>query len=141
MRRLWPQVLEAINRSSKTVWAMLEGSQVVGSGEGTVTVEVRPSLARRLAEERNTSAIAAAITTLIGGTWRVTVQPAESKSAPAAPPVAAAPRAAAPPPEPDPRDDDDYDPVPQPNAKPPVDPEAEAIRLLTTELDARPIEG
>jgi DNA polymerase-3 subunit gamma/tau len=145
LRRLWPQVLEAIGRSSKTIWAMLEGSQVIDSADGAVTVAVAPSLARRLAEERNVNAIAAAITGLVGGTWKVTVQAGDGKPgrAPANPPAgrASGPSTpAAPPPEPDPRDDEDYDAAPASGGKPPIDPEQEAIRLLTTELDARPIE-
>jgi len=147
LRRLWPQVLEAIGRSSKTIWAMLEGSQVIDSTDNAVTVAVAPSLARRLAEERNVSAIGAAITGLVGGTWKVTVQAGDGKPARAAAPTGrpAGPAngpstPAAPPPEPDPRDDEDYDAAPVAGAKPPVDPEQEAIRLLTTELDARPLE-
>jgi DNA polymerase-3 subunit gamma/tau len=144
MRRLWPQVMDAIGRSSKTIWAMLEGSQVVDSGDGAVTVAVAPSLARRLAEERNVTAIAAAITGLIGGTWRVTVQPRDGKTGPSAPAAPAQPQspvaAAAPPPEPDPRDDEDYDTGPSAAPAPRIDPETEAIRLITTEFDARPIE-
>jgi DNA polymerase-3 subunit gamma/tau len=149
LRRLWPQVLDAIGRSSKTIWAMLEGSQVIDSADSAVTVAVAPSLARRLAEERNVSAISAAITALVGGTWKVTVQAGDGKpgrptaaapSGRAATPANGPSTASAPPPEPDPRDDEDYDAAPASGGKPPVDPEQEAIRLITTELDARPIE-
>jgi DNA polymerase-3 subunit gamma/tau len=121
---------------------MLDCSQVVDSGNGTVTLGVAPSLARRLSEDRNVSAIAAAITSLIGGTWRVTVQPGESKNVRPPTPAAAGrgPANPPPPPEPDPRDDEDYQPADRAGAASPVDPEAEALKLLTSELGARPIE-
>ena len=137
MRRLWPQVMEAIGRSSKTIWAMLDGSQVVESGNGQVVLGVAPSLARRLAEERNVAAIGAAITGLVGGTWRVTVQPSDGKPGRAA---SGSESPASAPGDSDPRDDDDYEPVPSAGAKPATDPEVEAIRLITSEFDARPVE-
>ena len=135
LRRLWPQVLEVINGSSKTLWAMLEGSQVVDSGPGTVTLSVAPSLAKRLSEERNTSAIANAFTSVVGGNWRVDVRPGEAKlgrgdnGGGAGRPVAM--------PEADPRDETDDDPATGPAA---VDPEAEALKLLRAELGARPLD-
>jgi DNA polymerase-3 subunit gamma/tau len=130
MRRLWPQVLELISQSSKTIWAMLEGSQVVASGEGTITLSVAPSLAKRLGDERNVGVIANAVTSLIGGTWRVDVQPASAKPAPAAPRVDA-----------DPRDEVEYEAAPAAPPAPAADAEAEAMRLLRDELGARPVEG
>ena len=134
MRRLWPQVLDVISRSSKTIWAMLDGSQVTESGEGTVTLSVAPSLAKRLADERNVTVIAAAITSLIGGAWRVDVQPGAGRNGPAATGKAE--------PDVDPRDDTDYE-APSANGEstPPADPEADALRLLRDELGARPLES
>jgi DNA polymerase-3 subunit gamma/tau len=140
LRRLWPEVLDVIGRSSKTIWAMLEGSQVLDAGPDSLTLGVAPSLAKRLGEERNATAIAAGLAQVVGGTWRVTVQPnGASRSASGEPPrsTAPAPRVA-PEPEPDPRDDADYEPQPG-AASSPVDPEAEAIKLLTSELGARPL--
>jgi DNA polymerase-3 subunit gamma/tau len=132
MRRLWPQVLDAISRSSKTIWAMLDGSQVIASGEGPVTLSVAAPLAKRLGEERNVTVISNAITSVIGGTWRVDVQPGAARGGPAATVPAAA--------ELDPRDDGDYEPAATANEAP-VDPGAEAMRLLRDELGARPLEG
>jgi DNA polymerase-3 subunit gamma/tau len=133
MRRLWPQVMDVISQTSKTIWAMLDGSQVVESGEGALTLSVAPSLAKRLGEDRNVTVIASAITSVIGGAWRVDVQPGASKGAPAASGKAT--------PEVDPRDDTDYEP-PSANgeAPAPADPEADALRLLREELGARPVE-
>jgi DNA polymerase-3 subunit gamma/tau len=133
MRRLWPQVLDVISRSSKTIWAMLDGSQVTESGEGTVTLSVAPSLAKRLGEERNVAVVAAAITSLIGGAWRVDVQAGAGRNGPAASGKAE--------PDVDPRDDTDYEaPSANGEAAPPADPEADALRLLRDELGARPLE-
>jgi DNA polymerase III subunit gamma/tau len=115
---------------------MLEGSQVVESTGDTITLAVASSLAKRLAEERNTSVIANAVTNVIGGVWKVAIQPAGTSKANGD----SGPSAAAPPADSDPRDDPDYEPGP-PAAAAPVDAETEAMRLLQDRLDARPLDG
>ncbi len=134
LRRLWPEVLDVIGASSRTIRALLESSQVVDASANAVTLSVAASLAKRLTEERNTAAIAAGLNNVVGGTWKVTVQPAGPR-----PDAVPAPgRAAAPPqPEPDPRDDDEPDAA---DAAAPVDPQDAAVQLLRSELGARPLE-
>jgi DNA polymerase-3 subunit gamma/tau len=141
LRSLWPEVLNVIESGSRTIRALLEGSQVLEASGSTVTLAVRASLAKRLAEERNVSAIAQGLAKVVGGTWQIIVKPDHAGSAPA-PDNGAAPASTtvAPPPapEPDPRDDPDYEPdVPPPSVT--VDPEAEAVKLLRQELGARPL--
>jgi DNA polymerase-3 subunit gamma/tau len=135
LRRLWPQVLEVIGQGSKAIRAMLEGSQVVDSTNDTITLAVAPSLAKRLAEERNAGTIATAVTSLIGGAWKIAIQPAGGK-----PSGDSGPSTTISATEPDPRDDPDYEPGAPPAAAP-VDPETEAMRLLQDQLDARPLDG
>jgi hypothetical protein len=85
-----------------------------------------------IAEDSNTSLLRSALTAVVGGTWRVVVEPDGGR--PAASQPAQAPASA----EPDPRDDPDFEPAPA--AAAPVDPEAEALKLLQDRLGARPVE-
>src|SRR5262249_32618200 len=103
LRGLWPEVLNVIEAGSKTVRALLGRSQVGEATGNTVTLAVAPSLAKRLAEERNVAAIAEGLAKVVGGSWQVVVKPA-----PGAAPAAGARRTAEP--EPDPRDEPGYDP-------------------------------
>jgi DNA polymerase-3 subunit gamma/tau len=143
-RRVWPQVLDRIKDDSKTVWAMLDGAQVVEASGETVKLAVAPSLARRLAEERNSSTILDAMKLVLAGKWRLIVVPAGSSGTksgtpdqPASAAAPAGPSRPAAPADPDPRDDSDPDPGP---AAAPADPEAEALRLLQDQLGARPVD-
>lgn len=108
----------------------------------TVVLGVRASLAKRLAEERNMSVIAEGLAKVVGGTWQVVVtaaaMPAGTDEAPAPSPGRAAGAASV---EPDPREDSGYEPAPPPAAAAPADPEAEAMKLLRDQLDARPLDG
>ncbi|HEU5267122.1 MAG TPA: DNA polymerase III subunit gamma/tau, partial [Jatrophihabitans sp.] len=125
LRRLWPEVLDVIGSSSRTIRALLESSQVLEASGDVVTLEVAASLAKRLSEERNLAAIAAGLTSVVGGSWKVTIQPAGRPAAR----VDSQPE-----PEQDPRDD-----MPVPNEATPVDPEEAAMQLLRSELGARPV--
>jgi hypothetical protein len=74
-------------------------------------------------EDSNTSVLADALTSVVGGTWQVAVE------------LAGAAGAASPTPaEPDPRDDTEPG-----ESGTPVDPEADAVRLLESSLGARRI--
>jgi DNA polymerase-3 subunit gamma/tau len=93
-----------------------------------------------ISEDSNTSVLRAALTKVVGGEWTVTV---DGESAPGAEDASAGPSGRGPAPmpaEPDPRDDEDYDAAPAATATPPADPETEAIRLITSEFDAKPID-
>jgi DNA polymerase-3 subunit gamma/tau len=145
LRRLWPEVLEIVKQSSRRARALLDNAQITAATGDSITVAAPAALARMIADDSNTSILRAALTKVVGGTWKVTVEPEGAggaagdngggrpgPAAPAAPPTA-------PPPEPDPRDDADYDPTPA-AAAPASDPEAEAVRLLQSQLGARPID-
>jgi DNA polymerase III subunit gamma/tau len=127
-----------IKDDSKTIWAMLDGAQVTDVSGETVTISVAASLARRLAEERNSSVIVDAMKAEIAGSWKLIVT-ATGTPAASAPPAPTARTKAAPAPEPelDPRDDTEPDDV---RAAAAADPETEALKLLRSELGARPVE-
>jgi DNA polymerase-3 subunit gamma/tau len=138
-RNIWPSVMMRIKDDSKTIWAMLDGAQVTDVTGETVTISVAASLARRLAEERNSSVIVDAMKAEIAGSWKLIVAATGTPPAAAAPTSAArAKPARAPEPELDPRDETAPDDGPAVAAS---DPEAEAIKLLRAELGARPVES
>ncbi|MEV6712023.1 DNA polymerase III subunit gamma and tau [Lentzea sp. NPDC051208] len=72
VRRIWSELLAAVRASSRSTEAMLTNA-TVGEVDGNVVTitHTSPPLARRLAEPRNTEAIAAALSTVLGGTWQV----------------------------------------------------------------------
>jgi DNA polymerase III subunit gamma/tau len=149
LRRLWPDVLEIVRNASKTTWAMLDAAQITAVDGERVTLAVAPSLAKRIAEDRNTSLISSALAQVVGGAWQIdvqasaTAQPPPSKPTPEPQPRRQAPAAAqaatprASQPEPDPRDDTEPD-TPA-DARAAADPEADALRLLEDQLGARPV--
>jgi DNA polymerase-3 subunit gamma/tau len=134
LRRVWPEVLEVVKQASRRARALLDNAQIVDVAGELVHLSAPAALARMIADESNTSILREALTRVVGGTWRVDVRPEG-----AAPARGAGPPATPPPPEPDPRDDTEPEP---PGDRPgTVDPDAEALRLLQSELGARPIEG
>ena len=139
-RNIWPSVMQRIKDDSKTIWAMLDGAQVTDVSGEAVTISVAASLARRLAEERNSAVIVDAMKAEIAGSWKLIVLP--TGTAPSGPgttaPAAAATAARTPAPEADPRDDTEPDDGTTATAS---DPEAEALKLLRAELGARPVES
>jgi DNA polymerase-3 subunit gamma/tau len=94
LRTLWPEVLTAINRSSRTTHALMETAQVAGlSGNEVQLVISTPSLARLLAGPRHTEVIAAALSSLVSGGWTISVG---VTGQPGSPPVSGAPAPVAP---------------------------------------------
>ena len=139
LRRLWPEVLEVVKQSSRRTRALLDNAQITDVEGDTLTLAAPTALAKMISDDSNTSVLRAALTSVVGGQWKVTVDGA-AKPAAAAAPAANVP----PPPEPDPRDDEPDEPAGGGGAAAPrraaPDPEADAIRLLTDELGARPVD-
>jgi DNA polymerase-3 subunit gamma/tau len=136
LRRLWPEVLETVKQSSRRTRALLDNAQITNAVGELVTLAAPSALARMIAEDSNTSVLRQALTAVVGGNWRVDVEPANPPSADQMSPAPAAASASASA-EPDPRDDSDPDETPAAV----VDPEAEAMRLLQDQLGARPVEN
>jgi len=139
LRRLWPEVLEIVKQSSRRARALLDNAQITAVDGEQVTISAPAALARMIADDSNTTILCAALTKAVGGSWRVLV---ESESAGTPGRTAARTQEAPAPtrePEPDPRDDADYEPAGVAPAA--ADPETEAVKLLQSELGARPIEG
>ncbi|PPK65878.1 DNA polymerase III subunit gamma and tau [Actinokineospora auranticolor] len=85
VRRVWSELLAAVRKSSRSTEAMLTNATVHSVEADTVVIgHPAAPLARRLAEPRNTDAIATALSSVLGGRWQVRVIHAEPGSAPAA---------------------------------------------------------
>ena len=148
LRRIWPEVLEVVKRSSRRTRALLDNAQVTAAQGVQVTLAAPAALAKMINEESNTSVLRAALSEVVGGSWQVTAEPGDG-----APPLTAdAPPMSEPPAkrerpasapaqrvaEPDPRDTTDFDSDPVASGH---DPEADALRLLHEQLGARPVDG
>jgi DNA polymerase-3 subunit gamma/tau len=134
VRRIWPEVLEAVKGASRRTKALLDNAQVTGVVGEVVKLSAPGALAKMIAEDSNISVLRSALTKVVGGDWKVTVESGGNGAAdtPDAPAVQAA--------EPDPRDEPDYQPGSVPTTTP-GDPEAEAVRLIQEQFDARPLDG
>ncbi|HVX42924.1 MAG TPA: DNA polymerase III subunit gamma and tau [Mycobacteriales bacterium] len=145
VRRIWPDVLDAMKGKSRRTHAlMLNGTVSALDGDTLVLAMSSAPLARLVSEESNLSQIRAALHSVLGVDWRVragiegeasanSAGPIEPRPEPT-PPVAAAP----PPPEEDPRDESGDD-EPGENS-PRQDSEAAALSLLQGALGARTVD-
>lgn len=141
LRRLWPEVLDVVKQSSKRTHALLMNAQIVAASGENVTLAAPAALAKMIAEQSNTSVLAAALTKVIGGDWKIAVEVGEASGRQATASSgldAAATSAPQPPPaeDIDPRDEPEFDAS---ASAPPVDSETEAVRLLQAQLGARPV--
>jgi DNA polymerase-3 subunit gamma/tau len=72
VRRVWPDLLAAIRKTSRSTEAMLTNATVQSvDGSTVVLAHTAEPLARRLSEPRNADFIAAALHEVLGGTWQV----------------------------------------------------------------------
>jgi len=72
LRRIWPDLLAAIRKISRSTEAMLMNATVQSvDGSTVVLAHTAEALARRLSEPRNADSIAAALHEVLGGTWQV----------------------------------------------------------------------
>lgn len=136
VRRIWPEVLDAVKRRRRTTHALLMNVSVRSVDNGVLTLAISSEpLSRLLAEDVNTECVRGAVKDVVGVDWRVkvVVDGVLGAAANGAPPPGRSP-------EEDPRDDE---PSPPPVESPPAgrtDPEAAAIELLQSTLGARPLD-
>jgi DNA polymerase-3 subunit gamma/tau len=139
LRRLWPEVLEVVKLTSRRTRALLDNAQITEVSGELVTLAAPGALAKMISDDSNTSVLRAALTKIVGGEWKISVDGAPVAASAG---EATSPGGAAPAEESDPRDDADYEPAPRDGAAAPQnDPEAEAMKLLRDQLGARPLEG
>ncbi len=152
VRRVWPEVLLAVQRNRRTTQILLESATVVGVEGATLKLSMPSTgMARRVLEQANSDLLRAALTEVLGVKWTIACEAAggESSDRPrgAASPGARAPagggRGAVPPPDEPPDDDDipdDYGGPAPAGAVGVKDPEEVAIELLTTQLGAKRVD-
>jgi DNA polymerase-3 subunit gamma/tau len=133
VRRIWPEVLDAVKRRRRTAHALLMNVSVhsVDNGVLTLTISSVP-LSRLLAQDANTDVVRSAVKDVLGVDWRINVV-VDSGGLPGVDP------AAGPAPDEDPRDDEPSSPAAAGGATR-VDPEEAAISLLQSTLGARRME-
>jgi DNA polymerase-3 subunit gamma/tau len=155
VRRVWPEVLAAVQRQRRTTQILLESATVIAVDAGVLHVAMPSAgMARRVVEPANSDLLRAALKELLGVDWTIRCEAAGSSGADSAgtaprgstggPPSASLGRGAVPDPPPPPpeapEDDipDDYGEPLDPAARESVrDPEEIAIALLSAELGAR----
>jgi DNA polymerase-3 subunit gamma/tau len=128
LRRLWPEVLDVVKQASRRTRALLDNAQITEVVGERITLAAPAALAKMIAEDSNTLALREALTKVVGGKWKVAVS-------------GAAPAAAEPAAEADPREEFDESSAEPATPAAPVDPEAEALKLLREQLDARPLDS
>ncbi len=166
VRRVWPEVLAAVQRKRRTTQILLE-SATVARVEGSALILTMPSagMARRVVEAANADLLRSALNEVLGVDWTIRCEagdggtdragggrpagnPRPSGTGPASaarPEPTRGVNADVPgPPEPPPVDDDDipddYGEEPSPIDRKVRDPEEVAIELLSTQLGARRID-
>ena len=136
LRRIWPEVLDAVKRRRRTAHALLMNVSVhsVDAGTLTLTISSEP-LSRLLTQDVNTDVVRAAVKDVLGVDWRVRVQVDGGAL------VEGTPEASSAVIEEDPRDDEPVDAGGAPEPARRADPEEAAISLLESTLGARRMDG
>jgi DNA polymerase-3 subunit gamma/tau len=137
MRRLWPAVLDRVKQRSRRTRALLDNAQVGGvKGNDISLLATSATLAKMIGDDSNVEHLRAALTEEIGGIWTVQVGVDGSGGQPS---TAAEMEEAMPSPPPAEHDVMEMAGSPMPQAAR-TDPEAEALQLLRSTLDARPLD-
>jgi DNA polymerase-3 subunit gamma/tau len=140
LRRLWPDVLDAIKERKRTTAALLMSANVLAVEGSVLKLGINSSgLMRRLSEEMNTEIIRAALRDKLGVDWQVqTIVDAgeEQQSLPGVgpgPDVVESPFHSS-------AGDEVGEPVDPSDVTEPVDSEQAALSLLRDQLGAQPVE-
>ena len=136
VRRIWPEVLDAVKRRRRTTHALLMNVSVhaVDRGVLTLTIGSEP-LCRLLAQDVNTDAVRGAVKDVVGVDWRVQVVVDGGGGS------GGDPGPSGPPPDDDPRDGEPSPPSGDGGTAPRLDPEEAAISLLQSTLGAKRMES
>ena len=151
VRRVWSEVLTAVQRHRRTTQILLESATIIGVEQGVLRLAMPSAgMARRVVEPANADLLRAALREVLGVAWTVRCEaadgapaggpasPSGSSRAPNSRDLARAGDLPVPPPEDEEIPEDYGEPI-DPSAPPPVvrDPEEAAIELLTAELGVK----
>jgi DNA polymerase-3 subunit gamma/tau len=155
VRRVWPEVLTAVQRKRRTTQILLEAATVVGVENGALTIAMPSAgVVRRVLEPANSDLLRAALKEVLGVDWMIKCEvagagpaastrsaPTGAHGGPPSPPMTPTRLEVVPPLAEPPDDDipDEYGEPLDPDAPPAVvrDPEEEALALLSSQLGAR----
>jgi DNA polymerase-3 subunit gamma/tau len=155
VRRVWSEVLAAVQRHRRTTQILLESATIIGVEQGVLRLAMPSAgMARRVVEPANADLLRAALREVLGVAWTVRCEAADGAAAggpvrgsgssrrPDARDVDRRGDPSSSEMSPPPEDDDipeDYGEPIDPSAPPPVvrDPEEAAIELLTAELGVK----
>lgn len=162
VRRVWSEVLAAVQRSRRTTQILLASATVVSVGGGALHLTMPAAgMARRVVEPANADLLRAALKEVLGVDWVIRCQAADGSGAgpgghgpdgiapgssgPAAPSNGPRPRGPltdlVPPPEEEEIPDDYGEEIDPALPRVVRDPEEMAIELLTSQLGAKRLEG
>ncbi|MDQ3504790.1 MAG: DNA polymerase III subunit gamma/tau, partial [Actinomycetota bacterium] len=142
LRRLWPDILEAIKERKRTTAALLMSASVLGVEGSVLKLGINSSgLMRRLSEEMNTEIIRAALLDKLGVDWQVQtiVDVGQEQQSLHDPDPTARPGAVDSPVQ-VPASEEVGEPDRQ-GSNEPVDSEQAALSLLRDQLGAQPVDG
>ncbi|WP_331852684.1 MULTISPECIES: hypothetical protein [Pseudonocardia] len=82
VRRVWPEILAAVRKRSRSTEALLVNATVRAVDGDTLVLAIgAPPLARRLSEQRNTDVISDALRAVLGVQWQVRCDQGEAAAA------------------------------------------------------------
>ncbi len=136
LRRLWPEILDVVKLTSRRTRALLETAQITAVNGELVTLSASGALAKMISDESNTSVLRAALTKVVGGDWKISVDDAAAAAAGEA--TGSRPRHRRPK-SPTRATTSTTNRLPRDGAAAPQhDPEAEAMKLLRDQLGCSP---
>lgn len=141
-RRVWPEILAAVQKRKRVTQAMLQSATVVDLKANVLHLSMAaPSMARRVMEPANVTVLRDALKEVLGVDWAVRCETSGDGAAAAKPNLSLVPN---PPAAADDDSSDDYDVSssdPITSKFVPGDPEVVAIELLTQQLGAKRLES
>ncbi|MDQ3475082.1 MAG: DNA polymerase III subunit gamma/tau, partial [Actinomycetota bacterium] len=141
LRRLWPDILDAIKERKRTTAALLMSANVLAVEGSVLKLGINSSgLMRRLSEEMNTEIIRAALRDLLGVDWQVQTIVDAGEEQQSLMLAATGETVLADPLHAD-VSEEVGEPVDPSGASEPVDSEQAALSLLRDELGAQPVNG
>jgi DNA polymerase-3 subunit gamma/tau len=85
LRRIWPEVMDALHKRTKVMWAMMNEVGIASVDGEAVHLLAPAGLAKRIADDSNLSVLLEVLKSVVSGNWQLTVSAAASGAGPNAP--------------------------------------------------------